>query len=519
MKKKSKLILLVAVVSLLIWFQGNVLVWEYGLLDGKNINWDVHGWRGWVDLSIWLSVIVFSLVFYEKILMPVIYFAFSIFILQTVFFIYSFSQEKEYLLSKGEPINKPDALVKMADFSKRSNVIHIILDGFQSDVFEEIISNVSYGEYYKNKLNGFTFYREHMGVFPTTYMTAPAILSGQIYKNHIPKNEFVHKIYSSKTILNAAINNGFEVDLSSEAHMLSMYKKGPYTNAFVIPDNFHIDRKINKFDDASKLLDLTLFRLLPHFLKKYIYNDQKWLIQPLLLDVNYQRFRYFSHTAFTNFIADNIATQRTSPVYKYFHIMNTHWPMVVNNQCEYVGRTLPRNRLTVTAQSKCSLDAVIKILDSMKKNKIFDDSIIVIMSDHGAYLPPYRYKSEVITDNNNSFKIEPWLVAQVTPLMLIKLSGTNTKPLTTSDVPSSIIDTAATIASILEFNEEFSGQSILDISTSVSRERKHYFYEWKREDWVTDYTGPIQEFIVEGSIYDIHSWRLGEVFYPPKGSN
>ncbi len=50
-----RFIAVIAVIGLLVWFQGNILVWEYGLLDGQNINWELHQWRGWVDLCIWVS--------------------------------------------------------------------------------------------------------------------------------------------------------------------------------------------------------------------------------------------------------------------------------------------------------------------------------------------------------------------------------------------------------------------------------------------------------------------------------
>ena len=195
--------------------------------------------------------------------------------------------------------------------------------------------------------------------------------------------------------------------------------------------------------------------------------------------------------------------------------MNTHWPMVVNNKCQYAGGALPRNRATVTAQSKCGLDAVIRLIDLMKSLDIYDESLIIIMGDHGAYIPPYRYRPEPIIKNGNAYKVEPWLVAQVTPLMLIKVPESNHIPLEMSDAPSSIVDTAKTINSILKFNDVYDGQSMLELHSSDIRERKHYFYEWSREDWGSDYTGAIQEFIVNGSVYDASAWQLGRVYMPP----
>ena len=51
-------LILLAAISVLLWVQGNILVWDYGLLDGRRIDWTQSTWRGWVDLGIWLGVIL-----------------------------------------------------------------------------------------------------------------------------------------------------------------------------------------------------------------------------------------------------------------------------------------------------------------------------------------------------------------------------------------------------------------------------------------------------------------------------
>jgi len=44
-KLYQRYLVLLASLNLLIWFQSNVLVWDYGLLDGRNIS-SGHHWRG-----------------------------------------------------------------------------------------------------------------------------------------------------------------------------------------------------------------------------------------------------------------------------------------------------------------------------------------------------------------------------------------------------------------------------------------------------------------------------------------
>ena len=48
--------------SILLWAQGNLMVWEYGLLDGRSIDWTKDTWRGWLDFSIWVGGFITAMV-------------------------------------------------------------------------------------------------------------------------------------------------------------------------------------------------------------------------------------------------------------------------------------------------------------------------------------------------------------------------------------------------------------------------------------------------------------------------
>ena len=48
--------------GILIWLQGNIFTWEYGLLDGQGINWQAGIWRGFFDGVIWALLIFLSVI-------------------------------------------------------------------------------------------------------------------------------------------------------------------------------------------------------------------------------------------------------------------------------------------------------------------------------------------------------------------------------------------------------------------------------------------------------------------------
>ena len=51
-------IVILAAIAGLLWLQGDVLPWGYGSLDGSFIDWQPEAWKGYVDSSIWLAVLV-----------------------------------------------------------------------------------------------------------------------------------------------------------------------------------------------------------------------------------------------------------------------------------------------------------------------------------------------------------------------------------------------------------------------------------------------------------------------------
>jgi len=403
----------------------------------------------------------------------------------------------------------------MQRFSSRKNVLHIVLDGFQSDIFEEIVSDREDGARFRSALKGFVFFRENLGVFSYTHMTIPALLSGKIYRNHVPVKEFVEKTLGGKTILNAAYNAGYEIDLAAPVTLLGMYTKGNYSNAYLIPNHYHMTAPKYELNDSAKLLDLALFRLTPHLLKRYVYNDQLWLVQSFLSESKYMqrvedskfmRLEFFAHNAFLRHLQANMLADRSTPVYKLFHLMLSHEPMVANPNCEYVGRVLPLVRLTVKIQAKCGLMEVVRLLEKMKELDIYDDAMIILQADHGAFVQPAG-----LTGDGKPLGMTIRHVAQALPLMAIKRPGADGS-LQMSLAPSSIIDTPATVASVLGLNEEFDGASVFDLRPDEARERRTYTYEYSRDEWTREYLTPIQEFIVSGSGFDTTTWRRGDQF-------
>ncbi len=506
-----------AAMCLLFWMQGNLLVWDYGALNGQAIDWNKANWRALVDTPIWLVVLGAALFFTKRMAKPLIIAAMATTALQIGGATIAILQNSAAVFGNGTKQGQSNSSENIFRFSTRQNVLHIVMDGFQSDMFDEIINEGEPGKRLRDALSGFVLFRDNMGAFPYTHMSVPALLTGQIYKNQETRNEFFARTLERNTILRAAMKSGFEVDVAA-GPALQLYKRGGYTNAYAISSHEHVSASDYTFSESVRLLDITLFRLVPHLMKKCVYNDQLWLLQPLFSNNGYEHLDFFAHTAFLRRLSTRMTVDRNKPVYKMFHLMLSHLPFVADEQCGYAGGPHDTTRYWVKVQDRCSLKEVIQVLDQMKALGIYDDATIILMGDHGSWIPPQGLTGDLHAGRRFSPALPfPTTVAMAEPVMAIKPSGA-TGPLRVSMAPTWIGDVPQTIAGLLDLEATFGGQSMFDLDEFATRERRHYSYAYARSEMDADYLTSIYEFIVTGHVADGSAWRKGATFPAPAGN-
>jgi hypothetical protein len=386
-------------------------------------------------------------------------------------------------------------------FSAKNNVIHFIFDAFQSDIFDEIIENKP--DHYSKAFDGFTFFRETTGIFPTTYLSVPAILSGKVYQNDIPIVDFLRQTLTEKSITNVLYNHGYDVDIIPAN---KSYCQGNFTQFYMIPDPYTGTIKDYRRAKAALMMDLVLFRHTPHYIKQAVYGNQRWFIQKFLVQNEHAHYRYFGHEAFLSDIISAMSPNRNKPVYKFYHFMTTHVPLVVNKDCQYAGAVLPNTRENVLIQSKCVLDHFANFLIKLKSLGIYDNSLIIMQADHGS-VAPVELKGQNTHPEGNVISAN--VVSSALPLLLIKPPASK-GPLRISDAPVMLTDVPATINSLLHLNEIIPGQSVFEIKPNQVRERKFFDYRWKHANWQSDFLPPLTEYIITGSVFNRASWRLAK---------
>ncbi len=501
-KVTAYLLPLLAVLSVLIYLQQSILIWDYGILDGAQIDFAANTRLGYIDLALWLTGLA-AYVFFRKTIAKktglMLSFTAAVSIIATVSAGLAF--EANHTAAKAVLTDD-----KKFAFSKQENILLFVLDGFQSDLFWEIIDT---HPQIRQDFSGFTFYPNTSAVFAKTYPSIPLLLTGKIYKKDEPITDFINAAYAD-SLLAQMIATGWDVGLYPTVPATIVNSEKYASN--VTQGTLWSD----KFSAYLQALDLSLFRAVPHAAKKYIYRGGDFVAQQYLrkpLDYVSSIFTGelpaklatpYRHEGL-NFLANlqqTISTELTGPAFRFYHLKMPHQPFTLNSKLDYglIGEDFNAYREYAYATVKL----VVAYLEELRKHGVYDRSTIVIATDHGGG----EYNSKKYDTDSGRYRedtLDGRAKASARALLLMKEPGEN-GTLTLSAKPVSLLDVAPSIAASAGLDtDDFQGSPLAEISTSENREREYNYYEFT--GWDSKYLDDFEVFTISGNVYDDKAWR------------
>jgi len=477
-------------VAVMTWAQGNFLVWNYGVFDGTQIDFAAHRWVGMGELAVWLLVLAGLLVCRRRVYRHVGFVAGGLCVLQGLL----------ALASPDAPVAAPavatapggTATVRerpaaVFEFSSAANVIVYLSDGFQSDIFREIVQGP---EPFAEALDGFTFFADTSTNSRLTVGAYPAILSGVMYDGSVPYRTYAQQTVAHDNIGPALGRKGYALAYVLQSGNL-YYQPEHCVGPFAFVDRFFAE------DVAGQtLLDATLFRHAPHFLKPYVYDGTSGIAGRLVAGP--RRLQAGNETAayidFMNVMEVRATRRDGPPTFKLFHLLNAHPPLSVNERCEF--ERLSSSRASYTRSNVCSLKTFVRFLARLRALGVYDNSLIIFLGDHGA-------KGE----GTGIAPVVPGLqVGDAWPALAVKPPNSH-GPLRISHAPAQVADVAATIAALTGADGSFPGRSLL--SLREGEERVRYFFLGKpgeRWDQTTKQPPTRVDFLIRGPVGDVASW-------------
>ena len=472
------------------WVYSNFVVLDFGLLDGKL--WDFEPLYRYLYLEIAVLIGAGVALWFLLNRLPRICLYFLV-ILNI-----GLAAPTAYALivdSKDTSLERRANLDAAFRFSRKKNVLIVLMDAFQSDVFAELLEK---HPGLLESLRGFTFFPNTAGVARSTSLTMPSMHSGARYSPRYTMREIYEREIRQGSFLNELAEAGHEVTMVNP-----MERVCPARIELCIDGNELLHGKIpNLVMEAAYLLDLSLFRAVPVFAKETLYNDQFWTVIPrvrrLTVLVGQQEFRTVEENRVLEVLAERgLVTDR--PVTKFIHLLNTHWPYVLGSDCLVNHGNRSAARVKAAVQAHCGLKAFLSLMDFLERQEIYDQSLILLIADTGAdlvsqYTPP---------DNGTN----AWrrLVGRANPLFLVKAPGARhaLRKVESGIQPS---DLRATVCAFVEGCDVVEGVSVFDVEAMSPRVRVYKDYRWSHQYWGKDVSPEIQDYTVLGPIWERDSW-------------
>lgn len=493
-------VFLVIIISL--WAQGTILYRDYGPLDGGKINWDRWATAGYVEAGI-CSIAILLVIIFSSFFKRIVNLACVVILLALIstfaieYFQYSRLDQREVIF---------DESVKF-DFSSERNVILILLDEVQSDVFQEIISE---HPEFREQFGGFVYYPDTIAGYSFTLTSVPNILTGTYYDNSAPFDRYIEKSYLGNSIPRVLKERGYKVDLIPTFYDTTV-SKSPAVASNLIRKG-QIANFQQGLSEGLHLIDIAIFRSVPHLLKRYVINDNQWLLSQLV-STDDSKLSHLSWWSGDRGFYDDISEINDSvrePVFKFFHLHGCHAPYTRNEIGEPVADAATRE--TYKNFLIYNLRRLVSFLNELKSKGLYDRSLIYIFGDHGAgRYEELKINTELVKHNGYIDTTIPTKIkARAITLFMVKgFSSTgglqvSGRPMSLAKIPQMLFDDL-NIELDKRRRESFSKVSDSD------RSRKYLY-------WQHPYVDPMYEYTIEGNGWLDSSWTGPTRVYTKRGS-
>ena len=408
-----------------LYIQGNFLNFGYGTLDGSEVNWNGSIYKGFINLGIWIVLILLPYAFKKlrkkenfNILSSIV----SIFILlielitlTTV--VFTSKSEKNLGLSNKNIFN----------MSKKDNIVVMMSDTFEGTYMNQILDD--YPEY-KEKLKDFIYFDNCTGVSFFTFSSMPTLLTG--VKCEVGNNlqENLDKCFNDTDFYKTLKENGYDCELYLEKKLTPKDEK--IDNLSKINEKTNLNSKIRL---SKKMYKYVLYRYLPHFLKPSFNLTSDEFNEIKSKDNNLKYFEKIYHMDDVEFnkqlLENGLTVNNRKKVFKFIELNGLHLPytttreLVDDKSKEYAEKDDEEKRYE---EALAALNLLVNYIEELKKADSYDNTTIVLLADHGYHNRFYTNLLVKKAGDNHDFEINSAPVTTIEDLIPTILNlATNSK--------------------------------------------------------------------------------------------
>lgn len=457
--------------------QGNGLNADYGALNGQAIVWEDYTVYGLINTALWAGILFICL---------------------------SLRQWKRFgalcvvlpcLLAVGEggwiayraaqaPTPQTETYLSQAGLytvGTEENLLVLVLDSVDADQFAQALAE---DPDLSRRLEGFTWYRNAMGLSDPTKYGLPALLTGQAYTQPVDYVGFIAAAYADAPLYTMLAGDVWDARFFTDSRYVSL-------DAGVVDNLAREELAVNDPAGLTRdLLRLCAFRYAPHFLK-----PQLWMYSNVFLpyaQAQGEPVYEVTDPAFDARLREEGLEATVERAFRLIHLTGMHPPYTMDADCQYQDQGV-----TAQEQMRGCLRLAEDYLEQLRALGVYDRSAVLILADHG---------TETVHR----------------PLLLLKRPG-DTGEMAVNDAPVSYADLPATYVALLTGAQ--TGTELWSIPQGQARTRL-YYHESSRNnafnlyEYSTQALSPSwEELIPTGRVFHGDSleaaapYTLGETLY------
>lgn len=406
--------------------QGNGLNADYGALNGQAIAWGEYTVYGLINTALWAGILFICL---------------------------SLRQWKRFgalcvvlpcLLAVGEggwiayraaqaPTPQTETYLSQAGLytvGTEENLLVLVLDSVDADQFAQALAE---DPDLSRRLEGFTWYRNAMGLSDPTKYGLPALLTGQAYTQPVDYAGFIAAAYADAPLYTMLAGDVWDARFFTDSRYVSL-------DAGVVDNLAREELAVNDPAGLTRdLLRLCAFRYAPHFLK-----PQLWMYSNVFLpyaQAQGEPVYEVTDPAFDARLREEGLEATVERAFRLIHLTGMHPPYTMDADCQYQAQGV-----TAQEQMRGCLRLAEDYLEQLRALGVYDRSAVLILADHG---------TETVHR----------------PLLLLKRPG-DTGEMAVNDAPVSYADLPATYVALLTGAQ--AGTELWSIPQGQARTRLYY---------------------------------------------
>ena len=437
------------------YVQGNYFVGYLPVINGGAVDWNELSREGRIEsVLLWIIIIASVILLVRKLHMEKMCKLIQI-VSICMLLMFTVTLAAVGITNQGLE-NKSNVDIAVTDhileMSSDQNFVILLLDALDGGAFSDIVVG---NEEYESVFQDFTYYENTTSAYPHTAFNIPFILSGIWYENRTSEEDYFRQIQNESPLFEELEKRGFAIGLYDEYFPIYKSARDRFENV-----GSYTQRVSSNLIFARWQIKMIGIKYLPFDFKRFCVVDPTTLGWLREIESSSEAFHGDNYRFYEKLLEDGIAVQEDKS-FKFIHLWGAHAPHALDkdlNQLEEEG--------TFTQSVEASITLTDIYLQQLKESGVYDNSIIIIMADHGNY------------EYNITGKY------QQHPILLVKGFGEKHE-FKRDDRPISFTDLSDAYVQLLD-EVPGGGQTVFDSLPTVRR-RRFLFYDIKEPRHMVEY--------------------------------